>query len=137
MLYDRTQDRLRRISTLTSQGISKDPRDRREYPRCKGACDLYYKEERFELIDWSAGGCAVEGLSGPEEGSKIRVTLKVTGPRTSLTQEVEARVIRVEDETIALKFLDLSIEERDLLLISQGAFSDNVFVMETEEEDIL
>jgi hypothetical protein len=70
------------------------------------------------------------------EGSKIEIALKVSGPRTTLTQKVEARVLRVENSTLALMFLDLSVEERDLLLIAQGAFSENIFVVEIKDDRI-
>ncbi|MEJ2027449.1 MAG: hypothetical protein P8X52_08360, partial [Limibacillus sp.] len=71
------------------------------------------------------------------EGDKVDVTLRISGKRTALVQNTKARVIRVEKESVALKFLDLSIEERDLLLIAQGAFSDNVFVMDLNEDQIV
>jgi len=134
MLYDRFSDDTK---TIGGGETPSDPRDRRQFPRSKGACELYYQKERYELIDWSAGGCAVEGLTGLTEGEKVDVTLRVSGKRTALVQSTKARVIRVEKESVALKFLDLSIEERDLLLIAQGAFSDNVFVMDLTEEQIL
>ncbi|MEJ1994984.1 MAG: PilZ domain-containing protein [Limibacillus sp.] len=134
MLYDRFSNATKTLGA--GDGIS-DPRDRRQFPRSKGACELYYEKERYELIDWSAGGCAVEGLTGLAEGDKIDVTLRISGKRTALVQNTKARVIRVEKESVALKFLDLSIEERDLLLIAQGAFSDNVFVMDLNEDQIV
>jgi hypothetical protein len=36
-----------------------------------------------------------------------------------------------------LEFMDLSIEERDLLLIAQGAFSENLFVMDLTEDSLI
>ncbi len=135
MLYDR----LMMGGEVETEAVDskQDPRDRRQFPRSKGACELFFDKDRYELIDWSAGGCAVEGLSGVAEGEKIDVVLRVFSERTTLVQRMRARVVRVENQSAALKFLDLTIEERDLLLIAQNAFSDNVFIMDLSEEQIV
>lgn len=136
MADDRTRERLRQIHSRRSDTQPKHPSDKREYARYQGGCVLIYQDKSYDLIDWSAGGCAVDGITDVAEGSKIEIALKVSGPRTTLTQKVEARVLRVENSTLALMFLDLSVEERDLLLIAQGAFSENIFVVEIKDDRI-
>lgn len=112
--------------------------DRRVYPRGSGACELIHEGNRYALRDWSAGGCAVEGsLPGAEKDARLQVQLVVSGPRSEIRQRVQARVVRLDRESVALEFTDLSIEERDLLLIAQGAFSENLFVMDLTEDSLI
>ena len=117
--------------------VEKDPADRREFQRTKGACELLCGGKIYELKDWSAGGCAVQGLNDMKEGDTAEVTLRVFGPRSSLTQVATAKVVRIDPDGVALQFTDLKVEERDLLLIAQGAFSENVFVMDLSEEQVI
>lgn len=112
--------------------------DRRIYPRGSGACELILEGKGYALRDWSAGGCAIEGtLPGAEMESRYQVQLVISGPRSEIRQSASARVVRIEADSLALEFLDLSIEERDLLLIAQGAFSENLFVMDMTEDSLI
>ena len=121
---------------MTDDGTS--GADRRIYPRGSGACELICEGQSYPLRDWSAGGCALEGvLPSAEKNSRYRVQLVVSGPRSEIRQTAEARVVRVESDSVALEFMDLSIEERDLLLIAQGAFSENLFVMDLTEDSLI
>lgn len=106
----------------------------RKYVRGTGECELYHNGQRYILIDWSVGGCAVaETLPGATAEARIEVELVVLGPTTRLSQKMTARIVRVEPGMTALEFLGLSTAERDLLLIAQGAFSHNLFILGDDE----
>ncbi len=109
---------------------------RRKHVRGTGECELYHNGQRYSLIDWSVGGCAVsQGLSGVTAEARIEVELVVFGPATRLSQKVTARVVRVESGMTALEFQGLDTDERDLLLIAQGAFSKNLFILSGDDDD--
>jgi hypothetical protein len=111
-------------------------KERRAHPRVQGACELLFQNESHPLTDWSAGGCAVpQVLPGAKVGAELPIDLIVTGPNTRMFMKLTGRVVRVDQEATALQFTGLTNAERDLLLIAQGAFSKNLYLLDPDEEE--
>ncbi len=65
-----------------------------------------YKEK--ETRDISITGTYVEAISGPQKGETCRITLLLKGEASELRLNMQAEVVRTEENGIALEFIDVT-----------------------------
>lgn len=83
--------------------------DRRKHPRAKRmSLNVRLQNESFEVTNWSMGGFLLENYQGRlSTGSLIRVVGLGGGDGDVMDVDLPARVVRTDENTIAVSYLSL------------------------------
>lgn len=90
-------------------------RERRDFTRISVEIEIKVVNEGTKvtsdrLRDISLGGAFIVSEDKPPAGSPLDLTLSVVGPSSFLRMEVQAEVIRVEDNGVAIEFTKIDVD---------------------------
>lgn len=87
-------------------------KDRRRESRVpyRATADITFGAKKFnshETRDISITGTYIEGLQGPKKGEQCAINLVLLGEASELLLKMKGEAVRVEDEGVAIEFMDV------------------------------
>lgn len=87
-------------------------KDRRKESRIpyQSIVDLNFSKKKYDRLktrDLSVMGAYVEGLAGPKKGALCDIKLQLSGEASELLLKLKGEVVRVEDDGVALEFVEV------------------------------
>lgn len=73
--------------------------------------DLIFSDKEHKILntrDLSVMGAFLEGVDGLDKGEKCKITITFIGEASKLTLNLKGEVVRVEEDGVALEFLDVN-----------------------------
>ncbi len=87
-------------------------KDRRRESRVpyRAMADISFGAKKFkshETRDISITGTYIEGLNGPKKGEQCAINLVLLGEASELLLKMKGEAVRVEDQGVAIEFMDV------------------------------